>query len=248
MSKYCLLVPHYNHDDRLTEFLPKLIGTGVPCIVVDDGSDANSKDTVKRLVEEHDNIFFVEHNRNRGKGAAVKTGIVLARSQGFSHAIQIDADGQHAADDIIRFVDASMQAPCSFICGRPVFDQSVPKVRLYGRKVTDFWVFIETLSCRIKDGLCGFRVYPLDEIEVVLDRHYVGSRMDFDTEILVKAVWQDIDLKFIDTPVIYPTESVSHFRYLRDNIMLIRLHVRLLCGMLLRMPWLLFRYLNVGKS
>src|SRR5690606_7671316 len=104
-----------------------------------------------------------KHTRNRGKGAAVKTGFCYARILGFSHAIQIDADGQHDSAAVSQFVEVSKSNPDTIICGHPLFDESAPKVRLYGRKVTDFWVALETLSFAVKDSLCGFRVYPLDQ-------------------------------------------------------------------------------------
>lgn len=239
---YCLLIPHYNHERQFLQFLPSLIATGLPCIVVDDGSSPESIQQVRDFVARHPGVHLFEMRINRGKGAAVKAGFIHARALGFSHAIQIDADGQHAIADIQRFIAASEAQPETIICGKPVFDASAPKARLYGRKVTDFWVALETLSLKIKDGLCGYRVYPLAQAEQIMDSHYLGSRMDFDTEILVKAVWCGIDLKFIETRVVYPEQSVSHFNYLRDNLLLIRLHSRLMVGMLLRFPAIIVRH------
>lgn len=240
--KYCLIIPHYNHHQQFLAFLPKLEAAGLPIIVVDDGSDSNSRNALETAVTDRPNLYLYKHPRNRGKGAAVKTGFLTASLLGFTHAIQIDADGQHNTLDIKKFVEASQQKPNAIICGRPVFDSSVPKVRLHGRKVTTFWVCLETLSNKIKDGLCGFRVYPLAMVEKVMDRYYIGCRMDFDTEILVKAVWYNVDLYFIETAVIYPAHSISHFQYLRDNLNLIRLHTQLMLGMLIRIPLLLLNY------
>lgn len=238
---YCLVIPHYNHQKQLATFLPGLLQCGLPCIIVDDGSDNDNLRQLEILVRSYNNIYLCKHVFNRGKGAAVKTGFCYAGILGFTHAIQIDADGQHDGAAVLQFVDVSKNHPDTIICGRPVFDESVPKVRLYGRKVTDFWVALETLSFAVKDGLCGFRVYPLEQFEKILDRYYAGSRMDFDTEVLVKAVWAGVPLKFIDTAVSYPEDGASHFRYLRDNLMLIALHTRLMLGMLARSPWLVFR-------
>lgn len=244
--KYCLLIPHYNHERQFMAFLPQLIATGLPLIVVDDGSDETSRTQVATALEKYSNAYFFTLQRNRGKGGAVKAGIVFARNLGFTHALQIDADGQHNVADIAEFVRRSQLHPEAIICGKPVFDSSAPKARVYGRKVTDFWVALETLSLRIKDGLCGFRIYPLTQIEDVLDRYFIGNRMDFDTELLVKAVWLNTPLIFINTKVIYPEHSVSHFNYLRDNLLLIRLHSRLMLGMLTRLPMLLWQRLR-GK-
>lgn len=243
---YCIIVPHYNHQRQFAEFLPKLIATGLPCIIVDDGSDSNNLDKLRRKIAEKNlvekpQLMLFEHQYNRGKGAAVITACFHARAKGFTHAIQIDADGQHCAEDIEKFVSESQKNPKVLICGKPVFDDSAPKARRYGRKITDFWVALETLSLQIKDGLCGFRVYPLEQFEQVLDANYVGKRMAFDTEILVKACWQNIALHYLSTAVKYPEKSVSHFNYIGDNLELICLHTRLMFGMFRRFPVLLFR-------
>lgn len=219
--------------------MPQLLSTGFTCIIVDDGSDEQSLAALKRIQANSPSIYLYQHGHNRGKGAAIKTGICHARALGFTHAIQIDADGQHNIDDIDAFVSVSQQYPESIICGKPVYDQSVPKARRYGRKITDFWVALETLSFKIKDSLCGFRAYPITSTEKVFDHYYIGNRMDVDTEMLVKACWLDIDLQFIDTLVIYPEHNISHFNYLRDNLLLIKLHTRLMLGMLIRSPKLI---------
>jgi len=165
----------------------------------------------------------------------------MARTLGFTHVLQIDADGQHDISDIKQFIELSEQNPESLISGHPQFDETAPKARLYGRKVTDFWVAFETLSFSIKDSLCGFRMYPLTQFELIHDKHHIGKRMTFDTDVMVKSVWENVDIKFIPTKVIYHENSASHFHYLRDNLQLISLHSKLMCGMLLRLPVLLFR-------
>lgn len=241
---YCLLIPHYNHERQFIAFLPQLVASGLPCIIVDDGSSEQSLVALKAALTQYDNVYFFAQRSNRGKGAVVKAGFVHARALGFTHAIQIDADGQHDVADLPHFIAASRASPEAIICGKPTFDDSAPKARVYGRKVTDVFVAIETLSLKIKDGLCGYRVYPLAAMENILDRFFIGSRMNFDTDMLVKAVWLNIPLTFINTRVIYPEQSVSHFNYMRDNLLLIRLHTRLLFGMLLRSPVLLWHRLG----
>jgi glycosyltransferase involved in cell wall biosynthesis len=200
------------------------------------------------LLKPHDDCHLVEHNENQGKGAAILSGAEYARELKFTHIIQIDADGQHDVNDIEHFTNYSEKHPGHIISGAPSFDESAPKARVYGRKVTDFWVALETLSLGVKDCLCGFRIYPLDRLAQLVQQYRLGQRMDFDTEILVKAVWSGIPLHFIKTKVIYPANSVSHFHYLRDNLGLIWLHVRLMFGMLLRLPKLLCWRLTGRKA
>ncbi|MCL4112497.1 UNVERIFIED_CONTAM: hypothetical protein GTU68_039407 [Idotea baltica] len=238
---YCLTVPHYNHFDSFVNFLPQLLSLGIPCIVIDDGSDAEQFRKLKELLNHHSEITLLTHNINRGKGAAILTAASYARQLGHTHIIQIDADGQHNVDDVARLIELSKNHPHCIVSGMPKFADDAPKARVYGRKVTTFWVALETLSFKIKDSLCGFRVYPLMEFEQVYDNYHIGSRMTFDTDILVKSCWENIDLKFIDTNVIYIENNASHFHYLRDNLLLIRLHTNLMLGMLIRIPKIIYQ-------
>lgn len=237
MNSYCLVVPHFNHFDAFRAFLPKLLSLQMACIVVDDGSDHDVKLALRELLREHQLMSLIEHTSNRGKGAAMWTGAHAARAQGFSHMLQIDADGQHNINDVHRFIEVSRESPRAIVSGAPQFDETAPKARVYGRKVTDFWVALETWSSNIVDSLCGFRVYPLAEFEQVFDQYHIGKRMDFDTDVLVKSVWQGVAVRFIETDVVYINNNVSHFHYWADNWRLIWLHFRLMLGMLIRAPW-----------
>ncbi|MFT5136213.1 MAG: glycosyltransferase involved in cell wall biosynthesis [Arenicella sp.] len=239
-SDYCVLVPHYNHVAELALFLPKLERLNLACIVVDDGSEPTTKLELKSLISPLQGFHLIEHAKNRGKGAAIETGSRHARQLAFTHMLQIDADGQHDLADVPKFLHYSRAHPKQIVSGAPSFDASAPKARVYGRKVTDFWVALETLSLGVKDSLCGFRVYPLAEFERVYQKHSIGARMEFDTDVLVKSIWQGIQIHFIPTKVIYFENSVSHFHYLRDNLRLIYLHVGLMIGMLIRLPKLLY--------
>lgn len=246
--KYCIVVPHYKHETLFSAFLPKLITLNLPCIIVDDGSGEESVNTVNSLVQNLRDFYLVKHSVNRGKGAAVMTACHYASALGFTHVLQLDADGQHNVNDVAQLLHYSYEHPDTIISGRPFFDESAPKIRIYGRKITDFWVALETFSFQVKDSLCGFRVYPLHAMEHLIDNYYLGPRMDFDTEVLVKAVWANIALHYIPTKVIYHKQTISHFHYFRDNCMLIRLHVRLMFGMALRLPkLLLFKLRELGK-
>ncbi|MBX2809564.1 MAG: glycosyltransferase family 2 protein [Cellvibrionaceae bacterium] len=241
---YCLVIPHYNHAQAFAQFFPQLSQLPYHCIIVDDGSRPAEQQQLRELIQHNSAMQLLTHSHNRGKGAAVISACYHARTLGFSHIVQIDADGQHDHRDIKKLIAYSEQYPQTIVSGKPYFDASAPKIRVYGRRVTDMWTALETLSLQIKDGLCGFRVYPLAQFENIIDRHHIGARMDFDTDVLVKAVWEAIPLQFIPTKVIYPENSVSHFHYWRDNKVLIGLHSRLLVGMLLRSPVLLWRRLS----
>lgn len=235
----CLLTPIYNHGQNLAKMADQLRTVDLPCIIVNDGSDASTSREVERVSRSHAFIEVLHHDRNRGKGAACVTGIRHAHARGYTHVVQIDADGQHDLTDLPLFVETAREHPTRFIMGTPVFDSSVPKVRYYGRYLTHVLVWIECLSTALKDTMCGFRVYPVEAVTNVLAQQPVGRRMDFDTEIAVRLYWEGVQPMAIPTKIIYSPDSVSHFRMFRDNALISWMHTRLLLGMIPRIPRLL---------
>ncbi|NTX85770.1 glycosyltransferase [Citrobacter youngae] len=237
----CVLIPCYNHGAMMSGVLDRLQPFNLPCIVVDDGSDKTTQDELARLAAEYGNLTLIRLPVNAGKGAAVISGIQAAADAGFSHAVQVDADGQHAIEDIPRLLALAKEHPAALISGQPIYDDSVPRSRLYGRWVTHIWVWIETLSLQLKDSMCGFRVYPVAPTRQLAQRVTLGKRMDFDTEVMVRLYWQGNPSYFIPTRVIYPQDGLSHFDALKDNLRISLMHTRLFFGMLPRIPALLFR-------
>jgi glycosyltransferase involved in cell wall biosynthesis len=173
---------------------------------------------------------------NQGKGGAVMAGLREALRLGYSHAVQIDADMQHDPSDVGRFLAMARRHPKAIVCGRPVFDADAPWIRRAGRWLTRVSVWIHTMSFDIADSMCGLRVYPLASMVLLLDTVRLGKRMDFDTEILVQAHWRGIAIVNMPAQVRYPEDGVSHFRMVRDNALLARMHLRLFAGMCARVP------------
>ncbi|MEP7244609.1 MAG: glycosyltransferase family 2 protein, partial [Gammaproteobacteria bacterium] len=214
---------------------------GLPCVMVDDASSLECARELDRLAMADTEVSLVRLPVNLGKGGAVMAGLRAAHERGFTHALQIDADGQHAMSDITRFVAESRAHPEVLVCGRPVFDQAMPRGRFYGRYLTHVFVWLNTLSFDIPDSMCGFRMYPLAPVLQLVESSRLGSRMDFDVEVLVRLHWRGQPMRWLDTRVSYPLDGVSHFRMVWDNVLMVRLQVRLLAGMLLRLPLLLWR-------
>ena len=239
--KPCFVIPVYNHPHYLEALIGHLNAFELPIIMVNDGSQDECTTVLRKLAAAHTLVDLVEHEVNQGKGQAVTTGLLHAEAQGYSHALQLDCDGQHDWQDIQRFLDASEQAPDAMIIGHPVFDETVPKKRLYGRYATHIWVWINSLSFDIKDSMCGFRVYPVASSAKILKTAKMQPRMGFDTEILVRLKWDNIRFINVPTKVIYPEDGISHFNVWRDNIGLTKAHSRLFAGMLLRLPKLLYQ-------
>lgn len=237
----CFLIPCYNHGSTIGAVLDSLQPYPYPVIIVDDGSDANTK-AILAEQSRRNNVTLVTLDKNQGKGGAMIVGMQEAFRQSYTHAIQIDADGQHDIKALPKLIATSAEHLTSLVSGQPVYDESVPKSRLYGRYATHIWVWIETLSFAIKDSMCGFRAYPVARAIKVLDRNpRIGRRMDFDTEIMVRMYWDGCDVRFVDTRVIYPEGGISHFDALWDNVKISAMHTKLFLGMLPRIPALLKR-------
>jgi glycosyltransferase involved in cell wall biosynthesis len=236
------VIPVYNHGDAVGAVVEHVREAGLRCILVDDGSAADCAAVLDALASARpDAITLVRLARNQGKGGAMIAGLRVAAAAGFTHALQIDADGQHDAADIPEFLARARARPDAVICGVPVYDESVPLGRLVGRYVTHVWVWINSLSLAIRDSMCGFRVYPLASVVPLFDAAALGRRMDFDPEVLVRLHWRGVAIVNVPTRVTYPQDGLSHFRLGLDNLLISRMHARLFLGMLARAPMLLWR-------
>ena len=244
--KLCAVIPVYNHERAVGAVVAALRAHDLPVLLVDDGSNLVCAAVLDGLAL-LPGVMLERHTQNQGKGGAVLTGLRAAQALGFSHALQIDSDGQHNPADLPQLIAAAHAHPAAVITGYPVFDASVPKARYYGRYATHIWVWINTLSLRIKDSMCGFRIYPLDTTLALADRAHIGRRMDFDSEILVRLDWLGVAIINVPTQVAYPADGVSHFDVWHDNVLISLMHTRLFFGMLPRSPRLLWR-LFTGRA
>jgi glycosyltransferase involved in cell wall biosynthesis len=242
-----VVVPVFDHGTTIGAVVHQVRRLGVPCILVDDGSAAPCAAVMEALaVADPEGVALVRLAVNQGKGAAMVAGFREAARRGHTHVLQIDADGQHACADIPLFLAQARRHPEAVIAGCPVYDDSVPRARLYGRYATHVWVWINTLSFDIRDSMCGFRTYPLASLLPLLDQVRIGRRMDFDSDVIVRLHWRGVRVLNQPTRVTYPQDGVSHFRPWRDNVRISVMHARLFVGMLLRAPMLVWR--NLGRA
>lgn len=242
--KLSVLIPVYDHEEAIGPTLVRVLEHGYPVLLVDDGSSVKCKDVLIDLEQTYENVSLLRLEVNGGKGAAVKAGFRKLFERGYTHAIQIDADGQHDLEDFAAFIKSAVENPNTLITGYPKYDATVPKVRYYSRYLTHMWVWINTLSFKIKDTMCGFRVYPLQDILAIINKEECGNRMDFDPEIIVRWFWRGGDVINIPTKVHYPMDGVSHFYLWKDNYLISIMHSRLFLGMLQRFPKLIWRKIN----
>jgi glycosyltransferase involved in cell wall biosynthesis len=244
MMNPCIVIPIYNHKATIAGVLDQVAQFGLPCIVVDDGSDLATRQVLEEEEKHHPWVQVLHRPRNGGKGEAVKTGLRRADELGYSHALQIDADGQHDTRDIPRFLAEAEAYPEALVLGKPAFGEDAPLSRRAGRRLSQLLVWVETLSLAIADPLTGFRVYPVRTVATLMQQQCLGSHMDFDPEMAVRLYWRGVPIRNVVTAVIYPQDGSSHFQVVRDNVRLSWLYTRLFFGMLRRMPWLLRKKKN----
>jgi glycosyltransferase involved in cell wall biosynthesis len=243
-ATHVVVIPSYDTGPIVYATVHAARAAWSPVRVVVDGSNDGTAEGLLALAAADPGLRVDVLARNRGKGAAVLHALEAARAEGFTHALTMDADGQHPADLIPTFMAASAAHPGAMILGRPVFDASAPLLRVRGRRVSNGWTRLETLGAGIGDSLFGFRVYPIAPLVEIMRGQRWMRRFDFDTEAVVRMAWRGVRPVNVAAPVKYlrPEEGgVSHFRYGRDNALLTWMHLRLMAGFLLRLPWLALR-------
>jgi glycosyltransferase involved in cell wall biosynthesis len=228
--KPCLLIPIYEHKDEIGGVVNALKPVGLPCLVIDDGSGEETRRVLEALARSHPWLSVHARERNGGRGAALKTGYRLAARRGFSHAIQLDADGQHDASDVPGFLEEIARDPAALVLGAPVFDATAPRSRLYGRQLSRVIVWLATLSFDVVDPLCGFRAIPLAPTVALLDEVKTGNRMEFDPELVIHLHRRGVPVRTLPTRVVYNPGGLSHFDTWRDNMRLSRVYARSLLG------------------
>lgn len=246
-ATHLVLIPSYNPGGLLQPTVLGALAQWSPVWVVVDGSTDDSLQTLAKLQAQHPGLHVIHLPTNSGKGAAVLRGLEAAQAQGFTHALTMDSDGQHPAALIPQFMAVSTESPRAMVLGKPVFGPEAPLVRVWGRKVSNLWAGVETLGAGVGDSLYGFRVYPIAPLIQVMHRQKRMRRFDFDPEAVVRLSWAGVPPINLPAPVRYYEAGeggVSHFQYLRDNVLLTWMHIRLVGGLLVRLPRLVIQRLR----
>ncbi|GGC66103.1 hypothetical protein GCM10011504_50070 [Siccirubricoccus deserti] len=250
-TRCLVLIPSYNTGGILLETVRGARSAWAPVWVVIDGSTDGSDVLLGMAMQDDPQFRLITLPANSGKGTAVLAGLREAAAAGFTHALVMDADGQHPADAIGTFMAAAAAEPAALILGRPVFGPEAPQLRVRGRRISNWWANLETLGPGIGDSLFGFRVYPIAPLLQVMQRCRWMRRFDFDPEAAVRLAWAGLPLINLPAPVRYlraEEGGVSHFSYGRDNILLTWMHIRLVFGMLARLPMLIIRRVQRGPE
>jgi glycosyltransferase involved in cell wall biosynthesis len=247
-STHVVLIPSYNPGHKVFETVRAAREQWDPVWVVVDGSTDGTAASLTSMAQSDPGLKVLVRPRNGGKGTAVLDGLEEALRHGFTHALVMDSDGQHPATRIPAFMEASAARPEAMVLGDPVFDASAPAIRVKGRRISNWWANFETLWAGIHDSLCGFRVYPIAPLVREMHASIGMRRFDFDVEAAVRLSWRGVPAVNLSAPIRYFSAQeggVSHFNYVRDNVLLTSMHARLFVGFLVRLPPLLIRRLGL---
>jgi glycosyltransferase involved in cell wall biosynthesis len=241
-TTHLVVIPAYNPGPLLLHTVQQARAAWAPVWVVVDGSTDGSERALAPLTATDAALRVIRLRRNHGKGAAVRHALRRAHQAGFTHALVMDADAQHPADRIGDFMAASLAEPRAMVLGWPLFGPDAPLERVYWRRLSNLWANVETLWAGIGDSLFGFRVYPIAPLLEVMAGNRWMRRFDFEPEAAVRLCWRGVRPVILAAPVRYLARDaggVSHFRYGRDNLLLALMHLRLLGGLVRRLPSLL---------
>lgn len=229
MEKICVVIPTYNNATTIRRVIEDVEKYCSSIIVVNDGS---TDDTAAILQSIPSPIEVVSYPDNRGKGYALVTGFKKAKALGYTHAITIDADGQHFADDIPCFIEGLKHNPEGFIVGcRNLTEENMPRQNTFANRFSNFWFRLQT-GINLPDTQSGYRLYTLSSLK---GQNLITSRYESELELLVYAAWAGVDITSVNVKVYYPPaeERVSHFRPIYDFFRISVLNTVLCLGALL---------------
>lgn len=230
--KPCVVIPCFNHSGTVAAVAQAAL-RHAPVIVVDDGST--------EALPELADCDVVRLKPNGGKAAALRAGFQRATERGFTHAITMDADGQHFAEDLPKFLAGAAQQPEAYLVGvRDLVAAGCPKHRQRSNRISTFWYRVET-GVRLGDTQCGFRCYPLALVQQLKIR---SGRYAYELEFMVRAAWVGAAIVAVPVKCTYEPgkTGTSHFRTVRDFVHITNMNILLvlqswLVPLSLRVDW-----------
>lgn len=239
-TNWSLIIPTFNNEKTIGKVVEDVSKYSSDIIVVNDGSTDSSTTILKEL---EGKVVVVSHSENKGKGAALLSGFAKAKELGFKYAITIDADSQHFADDIPKFLEKLKTSPNSIIVGsRNLMEENMPKQNTFANKFSNFWFRVQT-GVNLSDTQSGYRLYPLSCLRGL---NLITSRYEAELELLVFSSWSGVKIEQVPIKVYYPPkgERVSHFRPVYDFVRISILNTLLCFGAIFyAFPYRIIRFI-----
>ena len=209
-----IIIPSYNSNDTLLELIANLNDRHtLSILVIDDGSDVEFSSDIQ-------NVKILRNRKNRGKGYSLLKGFQYASSNGYSHALTMDADLQHSYMEVSSFL--SIDTSVDLVLGCRERRRKMPISRRFSNKITSLLIS-SLVGMKITDSQCGYRRYNLD---LVLEKNYLESGFQFESEVLIKCISRSLRVEQIKIETIYDPNNKSYIRHMSDTLKFIRLIIR----------------------
>ncbi|MES2856595.1 MAG: DUF2062 domain-containing protein, partial [Bdellovibrionota bacterium] len=223
--RVCVCIPTFNNPKTIESVVVDVLKEiEHPILIVDDGSNEMVSEILAQSSEPSIRDSLVSRRvrvlrltENKGKGIALQRAIDDCVSNGFTHMLAIDGDGQHYAREGRKLIEVARNAPWDLVIGARKFEsETIPASSKFGRKFSNFWVGYQT-GVSISDSQSGYRLYPLFHLQTM---KFTTKRYDFEIEVLIRLMWKGVGVRETEIDVFYPerSERVSHFDKLWDNV------------------------------
>ena len=208
--KLLIVIPAFNAASSLEKLIPAIREFGYDILVVDDGSrDDTPNIAIKYQIE------LISHPRNRGKGAALRSGFKYAIENGYEAIVTIDADGQHRPSEIPEFITTWENTGADLVIGsRALFKAGMPVDRGLSNFLTSKFLSL-ILGIKIEDSQCGYRLITASLLREV---RLKSERFELESEIIIKAARQGFKLRFLPVKVFYSPHIKSSMNRLTDTL------------------------------
>lgn len=211
-----VIIPAYNPEDNLRRIVDRVWDFGNLVIVVDDGSDISRKDLFSCLSEK---TIVIHHEKNEGKGAAVKTALKYIKENLWDCDVigVMDADGQHLPEDMENIVTKARNEKDAIVLGSRSVDGDMPLKSRLGNEITRV-VFHLLSGVKVYDTQTGLRAFPIKLIDRLLQ--VKGTRYEYETNVLLYCARERIPIIEVPVKTIYHDRenTCSHFRTVRDSL------------------------------
>lgn len=217
-ERVAALIPAYQEARHLRDVAVRARAMVATVLVVDDGShDATAQEASAAGAE------VIRHPHNRGKGAAIKTGLRTLLERGFEYVIVLDGDGQHLPEEISRFLDAAAACPgVPLVIGSRMRESArMPFLRRWTNRLLSRGIS-RLCGVPVPDTQCGFRLLHRSLIPAVFCE---SNAFEYETEMILIAGRRGYPILSVPISTIYADE-VSRIRPLRDGWRILRLLLR----------------------
>jgi glycosyltransferase involved in cell wall biosynthesis len=200
-----VIIPAFNAQNTIGSLIAEARAHFASVIVIDDGSTDQTRE-----IASNSGAIVLFHDHNRGKGAALKTGLRHARSLAIARTVTMDADGQHLVPEAARLGAIDFEG--LVLAVRDLKAAGAPWPNQAANAFARGFLSMVTMR-RLRDTQCGLRVYP---VAATLDLDVEEDGFAFETVVLLRAIWAKIPLYFADARVVYPPNRTTTFDANRD--------------------------------